>query len=739
MSAHYKLHSYDTEHLERVFALSIDAVQDFDNPRTVWQPELEAPGGLTVQSRDADDSFRWYRALFALDVPASFAARNLVVDYSQEDEGFNVTEAVVDAFPGTEADAADPDGVGRRVTCVSHVSTYFGIEINEFVLYASRRLPDGSALAVKPTAALVDGVWTSSRFRERLRSLTVYHVREAAGSRPFGEPSRCCVSVMFYFQKTPHLPVLRVVPDFWIRRVASRILANYALRIKRALLKQFGALAGPPAGLRMRMPFASGSTSFCARPAGAGGGEAPWSPMAHLGEPDSPFVVHACGLRAAQAQPADGSAMSSEAASTEPAVAVATGAGPSEGAESAEAENINALFRRLVGTAPGGEPPGGQLQPHWRARERPFEFDFGKPQIQEALRASLDLSLRLASLSLGEERPPERPPPFSSRYPRGAGGGAGTPKARCRPRAGEEEALEGARGEEEERAPRPAPFVSWGVPQLPGTGTGGDELPFSIGDRGQDQGPEPPPLYLGPPFEARPGGLAAAGGPGGLFKRPWTMHPARARGREKPRSGGPLSSSSHSPAPSPARRARGRHASAGGSPRRGRGPGRPRKGAGGPPAAPDAQAGEAEGSASGKAEEPAEAPCTCHCHLLELQAAAAQRLPGLRKLRPIVPSTPVPVPAPAPSADPAGCTPAASIGISTPGCAGGRCVCQARAEAGTGAGILAELGGAGSGPGLLQVAALPAAAGASGECQQVHVQVQLQGASCSSTGSGESS
>eukprot|EP00741_Cyanophora_paradoxa_P013944 tig00020723_g13461.t1 len=633
-------HGYDAEHLEEVFALALDGVREEGlGPGVVWQPEVESLGGLVVESREADNGFRWYRAAVALELHPSFVARNLIVNDVQDALGFSVRENLVDEFPdaslglgaGEEPAGRDPDGLGERVKCVLHSANYFGLEVKEFLLYASRRLPDGSALAVKPTADLVDGVWTSIRFRERLRSLTVFHASAAGGPRPFGGSSSCRLSILYYNDK-PKFNVLRLVPDFWWRRVYSRILANMAIRIKRHLLSLAMGPApsgGPPlpeAPRGLRVPFASGSAAFpsIASSRRVGDLEAPPSPAAgalasaarahvHAGGRDreSPFVLHSysAGARAAHAHPANAALENVE-----------------------EANGINSLYRRLV--KDGYDPEN--------AIDRELESAH-VVALQEAARASLDLSLRLSGLSLAEGAPAK-----ASRSPASAGGAlaiggtgaGGAAKTGCRPRPwailddGDGGEVDGPEGP---RKLRP-PFVSWGVPQLPQAGQLQEELSIGRPVQGSREHLHLHPLTAAAPavpvtmLRASAGALAPA--PDRAMKaEPAARAGSRSRSARK-------SDDDSKPAYLAVAQLRAARAPAKGSD-------------------------VSDQRASVRVPEP---PCTCTCHLLELQAAAAERLPGLRSLRPLVPKGAV-----APVVN-------SSQLPATPSCTGGKCVCTANPQ-----------------------------------------------------------
>eukprot|EP00741_Cyanophora_paradoxa_P000498 tig00000405_g485.t1 len=269
----------------------------------------------------------------------------------------------------------DPSGLGFTGV-YKNDDAYFGWTLQSYMLYTNRRLPDGSAIAMKVPVALVDGAWSLAGYKRKLKPLTAWHI-------------------------------------------TSRIVAKYTLRITKTVYAEFAEETAPSthAPESRPLPFASGSASFALR---RGGPAAP-PPLGLALDEESPyplarslpFIVHSYRLPGAARGPPGG------------AEAEEGGDGPA-GRPGA----IHDLFFDMLGIdkrqQTQAQPPGAAPPVPVREQEtqvsRLAVGEILQPallsRVGEAMRASLDLSLQLESMSLSGPYPPSPQPAPACPRPR---------------------------------------------------------------------------------------------------------------------------------------------------------------------------------------------------------------------------------------------------------------------------------------------------------------------------------
>eukprot|EP00741_Cyanophora_paradoxa_P014998 tig00020830_g14471.t1 len=340
-------------------------------------------------------------------------------------------------------DPAAPDGIGRAAI-YEQFSSYFGIAVETTLLYATRRLPGPlGVLGIKvPAQRSEDGHWRLAHFQARVKTLSGMHVAPMP-------VSGCRVAAV-------HLSrgwLFEFMPRYLNLQVVSRIFGKNQVHMARLLLSEYAAEGGsaPAGGFSPPYPrfrdsiFASGSCGIpphlsAARRASADAGLGP------DGEGDGP------------------------PAPTPPSILVSYGSplspGPEAGAEAGQAApppaaSTEELFFDLVGVqAPGPQTSRDTWGPQQpldasppstsgsgessadspatsaaAAAPKPIQVirdDIGvtsEPSVMsrygEAMRVSLEIALRLESMSLHE--PPR--PPSSSAPPSPSTRGPATPVA----------------------------------------------------------------------------------------------------------------------------------------------------------------------------------------------------------------------------------------------------------------------------------------------------------------------
>eukprot|EP00741_Cyanophora_paradoxa_P011316 tig00020554_g10930.t1 len=179
--------AYDQAHLDELFQ---SVGREIIGQGPPWKVSLEAAGNaIAVEARawPSADQYTAYRASLHLpDVSVSFATRELC-SRSRATE-FNAELVVVDEELAElePADLDDPCSLGA-VRVHRHVLSYFGWRIESRFIHASRRLPDGSALAILVYVVREGDCWTTRHMMQHARPVAAWHVARGDG----GAGCRC--------------------------------------------------------------------------------------------------------------------------------------------------------------------------------------------------------------------------------------------------------------------------------------------------------------------------------------------------------------------------------------------------------------------------------------------------------------------------------------------------------------------------------------------------------------------
>eukprot|EP00741_Cyanophora_paradoxa_P021252 tig00021348_g20512.t1 len=391
--------TYDRAHVDELFdTIARDVVAE----GPPWKVSLEAAGNnIAVETREWPSSVEpitAYRVGQHLpDVPISFATRE-ICSRSRAEEFNKELVAADEAVALLEyPDPSDPDSLGA-VRIRRHVMSYFGWRLECRFLHASRRLPDGSALAIMAFVVREGDCWTTRHMLQHARALSAWHISSAEGV------SGCRYTAFALAHRSPSF--LGFLPQYIISQIVCRSCAKYALTVRRLVLGEYARHCGNAGDSRLRERpspiFASGSAS-APRFRGLSVG-------ALAEEPSSPFSLHAW----APPSPSTPSSLASTDGLSDPSPEVP---GP----------KVNEIFYDLLGlpppktepysprtedSAPEGAPPSDDIRPELaEVKEPAFRSRAG-----EAMRASLDLALQLEAMSVTDAPPaPTRdapPPPF---------------------------------------------------------------------------------------------------------------------------------------------------------------------------------------------------------------------------------------------------------------------------------------------------------------------------------------
>eukprot|EP00741_Cyanophora_paradoxa_P010007 tig00000157_g9693.t1 len=369
---------YDARHLEQLWEM---AAEFLGLDEGGWRAAVEH-GDMTTFVRDPDvDLSRWgihapvklFRNSFEVDAPLDCGERFFIAQSNAQ----NMNEFVVSE---TEvATLSPPQGGFGSILVHDNRASFFGWHVDTLMIFAPRRLPDGSAAALKlPVERGEDGVWSTRNHMRHMRSFSVRHVT-SNGAGGF----RC--SILSLEGVPPFFSY--IAPNVWWKLFA-RVLMKFMLQARRTLLSELAG-AEPVVMARprpFRSPlFASGSA---AAPSGLGLG------------------LFAAGLGPAPGPP---SALHSWEPPDPPRPSSSSGVG------------ISDLFRELVGIGRQEEPearttpestsgsvPGEDSEPMSPAvpsqRLAPEVEGIAAPsvvsRVTEAIRASLDLAMRLECMSL---------------------------------------------------------------------------------------------------------------------------------------------------------------------------------------------------------------------------------------------------------------------------------------------------------------------------------------------------
>eukprot|EP00741_Cyanophora_paradoxa_P023853 tig00021680_g23040.t1 len=400
----------DVEHLEELFGFTLREM--LAGSAADWRVILEhkdANIDFAVESRlvtvDSDPSApaRIFRcAVDVPDLPHAFAVRGIMSrNRAKEFNEFIVSEELVEELRGP--DPGDPEDLGRiQVWADRH--NYFGWSLQALMLFTTWRLPDGSGLLLKIPVELeqhpggTGSVWraaapavplsraahmsppflrrTMRKYLSKHRSIVAYQVAPA----PDGPGIKCTLL-------DRRRDVMAFLPDALHSQLFARVWAKTSLSAVRVVLSEYAKACTAAGSARSAGPlsFLSGSAGpplQLRRPGGL-----------RLGP--SPFVLHAFSpSRAAEPGPESNVPPGPEA--NVPAPKANELFYDFEEGLAAEERAAAAGPGALHGTVPEVE---GLIAPRVLARSA------------EAARASLELALRLESMSLADPAPPRRPRP----------------------------------------------------------------------------------------------------------------------------------------------------------------------------------------------------------------------------------------------------------------------------------------------------------------------------------------
>eukprot|EP00741_Cyanophora_paradoxa_P002051 tig00000545_g1987.t1 len=461
MHAERPADAYDVPLVEQVLADALELLRG-DGYRLSMEHGVGGPPetSVRVETNDCEAPLTAYRVVTDFDgMPAAFAtaailSRSRTKDFNE----FTVREELM-----AELEAApheDLQNVGVVELLEDHAN-FLGWVVESFMLRVTRRLPDGSAFGIRVPVERDDGVWTPRRYREKMRALSAWHVA--------GTPEGCRFT---YLALERAGSIFSYMPSYVVKQLICRLVGKYILRVRRIVLQEFAADGCAGTRPKRSLLFASGSAGVPLR----------WGldPAFRPASPVSPYVLHSF------APPRHGA----PAASVEPAARGEETSPPSLPLPAAKTTEIffdlAGVERRADvgpwsvdggaswvappnGAHPGVESPLSRAGQVLRAEAREIQEQCNPSVLSrsaEAARASLELSLRLESMSLA-----------------GLGPALGTGLPRRAPNA----------GDDPHRPSRPAPHPA-----------------PSLSDDGERCGPPPPPPLVPCPKPPATSAAAAA-------------------------------------------------------------------------------------------------------------------------------------------------------------------------------------------------------------------------------------
>eukprot|EP00741_Cyanophora_paradoxa_P023850 tig00021680_g23037.t1 len=379
----------DVEHLEELFGFTLREM--LAGSAADWRVIVEhkdANIDVAVEARlvtvDSDPSApaRIFRCVVdAPDLPHAFAVRGIMSrNRAKEFNEFIVSEELVEELRGP--DPGDPEDLGRiQVWADRH--NYFGWSLQALMLFTTWRLPDGSGLLLKIPVELEQypgggSVWTMRKYLSTHRSIVAYQVAPA----PDGPGCRIKCTLL-----DRRRDVMAFLPDALHSQLFARVWAKTSLSAVRVVLSEYAKACAAAGSARSTGPlsFLSGSAGpplQLRRPGGL-----------RLGP--SPFVLHAFSPQ--------------RAAELGPGPRPEAGRGPPEPPERAPAPKTNELFYDFVGIKEEGlaaEERAAAAGPGALHGTVPEVEGLIAPRVlarsAEAARASLELALRLESMSLAD-------------------------------------------------------------------------------------------------------------------------------------------------------------------------------------------------------------------------------------------------------------------------------------------------------------------------------------------------
>eukprot|EP00741_Cyanophora_paradoxa_P002373 tig00000601_g2299.t1 len=385
--------AYDVKLVEQILAHALELLW-----RDGYLVSLEhgvggpAETSVRVETNDCDASITAYRVVTDFQgMPAAFATSAILSRSRTKDlNEFTVREELV-----AELEAAPPEDLQNIgvVELLEDHANFLGWVVESFMLRVTRRLPDGSAFGIRVPVEREAGVWTPRRYREKMRTLSAWHVARTADGCRFT-----------YLALEKACSVFSYVPACVVKQLICRLVGKYVLRVRRIVLQEFAADGCAEARPKRSFLFASGSAGVPLH----------WGldPAARPAAPESPFVLHAFAPPRHGAPPAPAGPLRGEEAAKTTEIffdlvgveqRTAGGAWSVDGGESWVAPPAE--------SNPAGESPlsksGQVLRAEFQEQSDPNVLS----RSAEAARASLELSLRLESMSLAGLAPSCRPAP----------------------------------------------------------------------------------------------------------------------------------------------------------------------------------------------------------------------------------------------------------------------------------------------------------------------------------------
>eukprot|EP00741_Cyanophora_paradoxa_P020818 tig00021312_g20097.t1 len=241
---------------------------------------------VRVETNDRQSPFTAFRVVTEFEgMPAAFATsailgRSRTTDFNE----FVLRETLVAELE--RAPPEDPQNIGAVSVYEDHAS-YFGYVLESYMLRATRRLPDGSAFAIRVPVEWEGEAWTPRRYREKIRALSAWHVA--------GTPRGCRFT---YIGLEKASLIFSFLPLYAVRQILCRMVAKYILRVRRVVLKEFASDGCAEIRPQRSFLFASGSAGvplhWSSRGLSRSLGLSPADEAGAEPSSRSPFVLHSC-------------------------------------------------------------------------------------------------------------------------------------------------------------------------------------------------------------------------------------------------------------------------------------------------------------------------------------------------------------------------------------------------------------------------------------------------------------
>eukprot|EP00741_Cyanophora_paradoxa_P005986 tig00000955_g5804.t1 len=208
---------------------------------------------LRVECKRLDKLHYLFRVELDLDpIPPGPAARMLICRSLTKE----VSDTVVSEEPVALLEPADPhdeDGLGASFV-VRQVSHVFGARLEAMLLFACRRLADGSALSARFACDLDENnAWTPRGYQDKMHACAMWHVAGPESGQ------KCRLTYQFYERRFSNW-----MPDWLTTQFLGRFIGKMVLRARRLAFNTYAAM-GPEAAAaplqRRRGSFAPGFAS----------------------------------------------------------------------------------------------------------------------------------------------------------------------------------------------------------------------------------------------------------------------------------------------------------------------------------------------------------------------------------------------------------------------------------------------------------------------------------------------